>query len=60
MTLEEVMKKGKEFADMDVAKLYTSVALFAEWQKETGGTAEEFLAYLEKNCPKKKKNSCRA
>ena len=57
MTLEEVMEKGKEFADMDVAKLYTSVALFAEWQKETGGTAEEFLVYLEKTCPKKRRKS---
>ena len=38
MSLEEIMNKGKEFA---------------EWQKETGGTAEEYLEYLEKNCPKK-------
>lgn len=58
MTFDEIMKKGKEFADIDVAKMYTAVALFSEWQKETGGTAEEYLEYLEKNCPKK--NSCRA
>lgn len=53
MSLEEIMNKGKEFADMDIAKIYTTIALFAEWQKETGGTAEEYLEYLEKNCPKK-------
>lgn len=53
MTLEEVMEKGKEFLDMDIAKMYTAVALFCEWQKETGGTAEEFLEYLETHCPKK-------
>ena len=58
MTFDEIMKKGKEFADIDVAKMYTAVALFSEWQKETGGTAEEYLEYLEKNCTKK--NSCRA
>lgn len=58
MTLEEIMKKGKEFADVDIAKMYTAIALFAEWQKETGGTAEEYLAHLEKSCPKK--NSRRA
>ena len=54
MTLDEIMKKGKEFADMDIAKMYTAIALFSEWQKETGGTAEEYLEYLEKNCTKKK------
>lgn len=54
MTYEEIVKKGKEFADMDVAKMYTAIALFAEWQKETGGTAEYYLEYLENTCAKKK------
>lgn len=58
MTLEEIMNKGREFANMDIAKMYTAIALLIEWQKETGGTAEEYLEYLEKNC--QKKNSCRA
>lgn len=58
MTLDEIVKKGKEFADVDVAKMYTAIALFSEWQKETGGTVEEYLEYLEKNCAKK--NGCRA
>lgn len=53
MTYEEIVKKGKEFADMDIAKMYTAIALFSEWQKETGGTAEEYLEYLENTCAKK-------
>lgn len=59
MTYEEIVEKGKEFADKDIAKMYTVIALFAEWQKETGGTAEDFLNYL-CSVGEKKHNSRRA
>lgn len=58
MTYEEIVQKAKEFESKDVARAYTVIALFNEWQKETGGTVEEYLNYLEKNCAKK--NGCRA
>lgn len=53
MTYEEIVKNGKGFADKDIAKMYTAIALFSEWQKETGGTAEDYLEYLERTCAKK-------
>ena len=58
MTYEEIMRKSKEFEDKDIGRSYVVIALFSEWQKETGCTADEYLEYLEKNCAKK--NSCRA
>jgi hypothetical protein len=58
MTYEEILQKSKEFESQDIAKMYVVIALFSEWQKETGGTPEEYLEYLEKSCTKK--NSCRA
>ena len=54
MTYEEILQKSKEFESKDVARMYTVLALFSEWQKETGGTVEEYLEYLEKTCTKKK------
>lgn len=58
MTYDEIMQKSKEFEDKDIGRSYVVIALFSEWQKETGGSAEEYLEYLETHCAKK--NSCRA
>lgn len=58
MTYEEILQKAKEFENIDVARTYTVLALFNEWQKETGGTVEEYLDYMEKSFAKKK--GCRA
>lgn len=58
MTREEIMQKAKEFASEDVSRMYSTVAQVNEWQKETGGTLDEFLEYIETHCVKK--TSCRA
>lgn len=58
MTNDEIMKKAKEFAAEEVGRLYITVAMLIEWQKETGGTLDEYLEYIETHCVKK--NSCRA
>lgn len=41
MTYEEILQKSKEFESQDIAKMYVVIALFSEWQKETGGTPEK-------------------
>ena len=58
MSNDEIMKKAKEFMSDDVGRMYATVAMVNEWQKETGGTLDEYLEYIEKNCAKK--TSCRA
>lgn len=53
MTNDEIMKKAKEFACEDVGRMYAVVAMVNEWQKETGGTLDEYLEHIEKNCVRK-------
>ena len=54
MTNDEIMEKAKEFASEDVGRMYAAVAMVNEWQKETGGTLDEYLEYIETHCVKKK------
>lgn len=54
MSNDEIMKKAKEFACEDVGRMYSVVAMVNEWQKETGGTLDEYLEYIETHCAKKK------
>lgn len=58
MTNDEIIMKAKEFASDEVKQMYAVVAMVNEWQKETGGTLDEYLKYIETHCVKK--NSCRA
>ena len=53
MAYEEAIKKSKEFADREIARVYITIALFSEWQKETGGTAEDYLDYMDKTYAKR-------
>lgn len=53
MTNDEIMKKAKEFASDEVRQMYSVVAMVNEWQKETGGTLDEYLEYIETHCVKK-------
>ena len=58
MSNEEIMKKAGEFASIESKQMYAVVAMANEWQKETGGTLDELLEYLETHL--QKKTSCRA
>ena len=58
MSNEEIWQKAKEFASIESRQMYTVVVMANEWQKETGGTLDELLEYLDTHLPKK--TSCRA
>lgn len=53
MTNDEIMAKAKEFASENVGRMYVTAAMINEWQKETGGTLDELLEYLDTHLPKK-------
>ncbi len=55
--MSEVMRTAQAFESEDIGKMYLVVSHLAEWQKETGGSLEDFLEYLEKSFPKKKRMS---
>jgi hypothetical protein len=49
----DVYASAKVFASDDVGKAYLILRLANDWQKETGGTLDELLAYIEQTCTKK-------
>ncbi len=55
--MSEVMRTARMFESEEIGRMYLLTGLLAEWQKETGGTLEDFLEYLEKTFPKKKRGS---
>lgn len=55
--MSEVMRTARMFESEDIGKMYLVASFLAEWQKETGGTLDDFLEYLEKTFPKKKRGS---
>ena len=57
MDFEEVLRKSKEFAEQDIGKTYIVAALLNEWMKETGGTLDDYLNYLDTHCVKKDKQA---
>lgn len=57
MNHDEIMRKAKEFASEDVGRMYVAVSFVNEWQKETGGSLDEYLEYMETHYVKK--NNCR-
>ena len=53
--MDKILDKAREFVCDDVRVMYTVIALVNEWCKETGGTLEEYLAYLDANFAKRGK-----
>lgn len=49
----DVYAKAKMFASDDVGKAYLVLRLANDWQKETGGTLDELLNYMDKTFAKK-------
>lgn len=51
--MDGILDKAREFLCDDIRVMYTVVALVNEWCKETGGTLDDYLAYLDENFSKK-------
>lgn len=49
----EIYEKSRSFESEDVARIYLLAGFLNEWQKETGGTLEQFMEYIDKTCAKK-------
>lgn len=49
----DVYASSKVFASDDVGKAYLVLRLANDWQKETGGTLDELLNYMDKTFAKK-------
>ncbi len=46
--IRDVMSKASDFLSYEVKIAYTIIAAVNEWQKETGGTLDELLSWMEK------------
>lgn len=53
MNIAEIMGKAREFLSEDVKCIYTVIACVNEWQKETGGTLDEILTWMDAHFSKK-------
>lgn len=51
----DIVSGAKEFRSSEVAYTYMIVRWIRDWQKETGGTLDELLDYMDEMCPKKQK-----
>lgn len=49
----DVVREARKFKSIEAGQMYMVVALVRDWQKETNGTLDEFLDYMDKTFPKK-------
>ena len=52
--IDGIYAEARLFASDDVGRAYLTIRMARDWQKETGGTLDELLDYIDKTCPKKK------
>ena len=51
--IDDIYAEARAFASDDIGRAYLIIRMARDWQKETGGTLDELLDYIDKMCPKK-------
>ena len=52
--MNDIVEKAKMFESEDISRVYILVRYLIDWQKETGGSLEDFLVYIEEHYKKRK------
>ncbi len=52
--MKDIVAEARKFESEEIGQMYLVVAQVRDWQKETNGTLDELLDYMDKTFPKKK------